>query len=407
MNKRTPSFVILTVLISILGLAAGIQKALAPSETIHIWADGSITPTGVPITSADNITYLFSEDIDYWFSSMEDPGLVIHKNNIILDGQGHTFAHTGGATYVTGIALKGVDNVEIRNLTIRDFATAIGLGSSASNASIHGNDIIGSAHQGIALWESSRCNTIFDNDIFGGDGIYIESFDNKIFENRIFGCNHAIYLAWSNNNSVYRNNLGNSHYPNTYAVSMWDSEENEVFENNVTDNIHGICLAYCHWNSIRDNNITSCKYGVYLWGEHTNLGAGNNTITGNFISLNNYGFYLDGTANSNNTIHHNIIADNNYSAYVDKWLGAGENVWDNGYPSGGNYWSDYTNRYPNATEIDSSGIGNTPYVVDSSNVDHYPLMNSIPEFPSFLFLPLLMGATLLAIVVCRKKARAR
>jgi len=50
------------------------------------------------------------------------------------------------------------------------------------------------------------------------------------------------------------------------------------------------------------------------------------------------------------------------------------NTWDNGYPSGGNYWSDYQTRYPNAAEIDSSGIWNTPYVIDSNNTDYYPLM---------------------------------
>jgi len=51
------------------------------------------------------------------------------------------------------------------------------------------------------------------------------------------------------------------------------------------------------------------------------------------------------------------------------------NTWDNGYPSGGNYWSDYQTNYPTAAEIDGSGIWNTPYVIDSNNRDNYPLMN--------------------------------
>ena len=55
-----------------------------------------------------------------------------------------------------------------------------------------------------------------------------------------------------------------------------------------------------------------------------------------------------------------------------------------------NFWSDYLTRYPNATEIDSSGIGNTPYKINiyaNSEVtgtlqDNYPLMKpvSIPNF---------------------------
>jgi len=51
-----------------------------------------------------------------------------------------------------------------------------------------------------------------------------------------------------------------------------------------------------------------------------------------------------------------------------------ENVWDEGYPSGGNYWSDYINRYPNAKELNGSGLWDTPYIIDANNVDHYPLM---------------------------------
>ncbi|HEX9261603.1 MAG TPA: hypothetical protein VF893_03660, partial [Candidatus Bathyarchaeia archaeon] len=51
------------------------------------------------------------------------------------------------------------------------------------------------------------------------------------------------------------------------------------------------------------------------------------------------------------------------------------NVWDDGYPSGGNYWSDYQNRYADAKETDSSGIWNTPYVIDDKNQDRYPLVN--------------------------------
>jgi hypothetical protein len=59
------------------------------------------------------------------------------------------------------------------------------------------------------------------------------------------------------------------------------------------------------------------------------------------------------------------------------------NVWDDGYPSGGNYWSNYAARYPNAIENDSTGIWNTPYVIDSNNTDRYPLLGPFKCFNVF------------------------
>jgi hypothetical protein len=45
------------------------------------------------------------------------------------------------------------------------------------------------------------------------------------------------------------------------------------------------------------------------------------------------------------------------------------NVWDDGYPSGGNYWSDYS-----GIDVNGDKIGDTPYVIDVDNQDNYPLM---------------------------------
>jgi hypothetical protein len=59
-------------------------------------------------------------------------------------------------------------------------------------------------------------------------------------------------------------------------------------------------------------------------------------------------------------------------------------MWDNGYPSGGNYWSDYTGTDlysgPYQNETGSDGIGDTSYDIDVNNRDNYPLMGMFYDF---------------------------
>jgi hypothetical protein len=55
-----------------------------------------------------------------------------------------------------------------------------------------------------------------------------------------------------------------------------------------------------------------------------------------------------------------------------------ENHWDDGYPSGGNYWSDYTGLDEKSgisqDLLENDGIGDTTYAININNQDRYPLM---------------------------------
>jgi len=82
-----------------------------------------------------------------------------------------------------------------------------------------------------------------------------------------------------------------------------------------------------------------------------------------------YGINI-GSSSNNNTIYHNNLIDNVRQAYD-----AGNNTWDNGYPSGGNYWSDFDEPSEGAYDNNSDGIVDTPYSIPGgSNQDRYPLM---------------------------------
>jgi len=117
---------------------------------------------------------------------------------------------------------------------------------------------------------------------------------------------------------------------------------------------------------IEGNNISNNDVGIVI-----STNSNNNLLKNNNISNNNDGLYLFG---SNNIIYHNNFIDNDLNAHD-----AYSNSWDNGYPSGGNYWSDYTgadnNHGPDQDKSGSDLIGDIPYnILGGNNQDRYPLM---------------------------------
>ena len=350
LTKRTVSMPVLSALLAsmvMLGLSIQLTERVEAQGwigTVYIRADGSIDPPEAPITTFDRMTYTLTDSITVYSAD----GIVVQRDNIIIDGGGHRVQGTGGPyPYCRGVYLYGRQNVTVRNTHVSGFNYNI-LIHSSSSVSIYANTLTDAPEN----WRAIQIHN---------------SFDSEIFENTVTDNDHAIAITYSSNNSIYRNRLEANRGFGVFI--SYTANHNIVSSNKIAGSSYGV---YIHRNPthnlIYGNDITACSRGVFIT-EYSEQ----NVICGNNIENNGSGItFASGSAT--NKVYHNNIIDNS----VQFWSDGSPNTLDDGYPSGGNYWSDYTGvdlySGPFQDEPGRDGIGDTPYVINSNNTDGYPLI---------------------------------
>lgn len=214
----------------------------------------------------------------------------------------------------SGIYLFNREKVTITDLRVEGFIEGIILNASTHIMIQH--SILTDNGKGIRLEESSE-TTILENDISQNAG--------------------AILLRSSSNNTITKNNIIN----NGMGISLffYNSWYNTIAENYFRNNdVYAISLYKCSNTTITRNVIAGyCPY----------------TCCGIRLSQ-----------ASNNLIYHNSFLHNTIQVVSDKSV----NLWENSYLHEGNYWSDY-----GGVDSDGDKIGDSPYVIDENNTDHFPL----------------------------------
>jgi len=324
---------------------------------------------------------------------------------------------------IVGVFGYSTINFTIRHNIIYDCGLmAIHLDGYSSNCRIMNNRINNSL-EGIEL-ERSEGNIITENILHGNNvSIVLNQCEgsNAFRGNQMFSDWHNL-IVWGLSLDAFLQDIDTSNIVNNKTVYYQTNNHNVTFNASSYPDLGYLAVVNCSQVTIRDLDLSYNKDGLLL-AESVNCTLENITIKGNLgqplhggltffrsndnllvnntISNNTLGisFYRS----ENNTIYKNSFIGNNvqvisnfHSPFSEPTGVHSNNFWDNGYPAGGNYWSDYEKRYSNATELDGSGIWDTPYIIDENNQDNYPL---IPEFPSLLILPLFMLATLLAALV--------
>jgi len=330
------------------------------------------------VLSGNNITANSDHGVFLLFASNN----TISENNATGNEDDGIFLHSSSNNTISGNNVKNTTK-----------GNGIFLGWSCSNNTIRGNNV--TANDRIGIWLYSYCdgNTLSGNNVtanaangtayLGGICLDFFSSNNTIIGNEVhYNRRKGIELFGS---SSYNTITGNNVSGSSDLIEVWEAPDNIVDGNNVTRGKHnGIYVAHTSGIVIVGNSVTAIGYSSVGPSDEVPAGIGlldtsNNNITSNRLEDNNASIRFQSA--SNNVIYHNDFINNTFQVLIDS--ASIGNAWNDTYPSGGNYWSDYTDvdeksgPYQNVTGSD--GIGDTPYIIDERNRDNYPLMNGYPS----------------------------
>jgi parallel beta-helix repeat protein len=255
---------------------------------------------------------------------------------------------------LAGISMAVDQHSVISNNTIEDNQYGIVTSSPwTSHATITGNSIRYNKH-GIwsdTLWGGAILNSEISGNIISGNdlhGLHVYAYDDTISDNVIVGNGASgVTLGYgSSGNAIGNNTIMNN---GEAGISFDNVRDCRMFENYIAQNRYGIHLH--HWatrNMVCENTIANnSDYGIY--------------ITNAF----------------DDSIYHNDFVNNGMNAFNED--SAASNIWDAGYPNGGNCWSDYggtdTLSGPGQNLPGGDGIGDTPYFIATCGQDGYPLLS--------------------------------
>jgi parallel beta-helix repeat protein len=224
---------------------------------------------------------------------------------------------------------------------------------------------------GIELVNSSDAS-IIGNVIKGfSTGIHVDSDRVLVLANEVSECNAAIEVHAVNSPSAVDSMIAGNRLKNNLVGIGIRATRSTIQRNHISgSSIIGISINDVpdpSYVTISDNTVVSNAEGIRV------AYSLNVTIESNIIRGNDIGVYLmKWRPNGFHLIYHNWFIDNAVQA-IDS---STSTSWDNGYPSGGNHWSDYVGddvyRGPLQDIPGPDGFGDIPRRVGPNGMDRYP-----------------------------------
>ncbi|MHA1745597.1 MAG: NosD domain-containing protein [Promethearchaeota archaeon] len=367
----------------------GIHLAVSDNNTVqgnHIIENGYGIHLSVSDSNAIQENYLLENGYGIHLSSSD---ICLILNNTLQDNTDHGISLSNSDSNIIFANIMENDGIFVQDTCFQN--------SIAANNTVNGKSVLYYENQtGITLTSEDNAGqvilvncdyaTIEGQEITNvGSGIQvIGSNHGLIFNNTVENSNvDGIYIYESNNitvsentvsNSVFRGIFvrryssnctitGNSVMDNEFGIDVsWETHNSVISNNTVIGNNYGISVAYCY-NATLMGNFVEGNLNV---GIDISTNSLEHKVTENILSANHIGLGVH-SYNCSTTIWKNYFIEN--TLYQAHFFDGGDNSWDK--DSIGNYWSDYTARYPNAAVIDQ--VWDTPYELMWGDYDNFPL----------------------------------
>src|SRR2546427_293115 len=164
-----------------------------------------------------------------------------------------------------------------------------------------------------------------------------------------------------------------------YWGIFFDFASNATVQNVSTRGKAGVYVWSSSNLSLADNDISSNGWVGASFEGATDGSIVRNRFSGNGHTIPGHGSGLSLASSVRFQVDHNDFLSNEFQANDTQ---PGMNAWYAAYPRGGNHWSDYTGVDQCSGPAQNlcqgpDGFGDTPYLINGSAQDRYPLMHPV------------------------------
>ncbi len=377
-------------------LANGVIAGNGSAANPYIIADWNITTTGQNghVALIGTTAHVIIRDVH---ASGGGNGFFLWNTaNVVIENSSATYGDHG-------VSVSDSANITVANCVFDHNSVGIDAEPFQSSVSSTNSWYIGNTvtNSGNGVYIVTSVNMVFANNTVSanGTGVSITAVSSRIIGNNANNNNANGGYGMS---VIGTNNLvsGNSVFSDQFGLIIGGSN-NRVVSNAAFLDVSGIALGQygTGFNTTISQNYVeqNSQYGIIVNSDSTGTNVTQNHVTNNQWS----GIFLSGAISTTvigNTVSksgtgisvaystHTLIYHNNWIQNTVQADAAGNTglSWNSSYPTGGNYWSDYTGIDQCSGPLQNNcskpdGIGDTPYtlVPSGQNVtDSYPLMSS-------------------------------